>query len=61
MKGEYSGATAETSIIETTVGDLVEIVTQLALESGKSKSEGYYLASLVLENMLAKNKHLLIM
>ena len=29
--------------IDTTIGDLVEAITQIALESGKSEEEGYEL------------------
>lgn len=42
--------------IHTTIGDLVEAVTQIALEAGKTEAEGYQLASLTLENILRKNK-----
>ncbi len=38
--------------IETTIGELIETVTQIALESGKSEAEGYELASLALEQLL---------
>jgi hypothetical protein len=43
-----------TSIIETTLGDLVEAVTQIALEAGKSEAEGYELASLTVEHILRR-------
>lgn len=42
--------------IETTVGDLVEALTQIALEAGESEKEGYALASLALANILGRNK-----
>ena len=42
--------------IETTLGDLIEAVTQVALEAGKTEAEGYKLASLTLERMLER-KH----
>lgn len=47
-------AIAET--FETTIGDLVEAVTQIALEAGKTQEEGYKLASLTLSHILNKNQ-----
>jgi hypothetical protein len=41
--------------IETTIGELVETITQIALETGKSEQEGYELASLAIENILRRN------
>ena len=38
--------------IETTIGELIEAVTSIALESGKSEQEGYKLASVTLERIL---------
>ena len=43
-------------IIHTTIGELVEAVTQIALEAGKTEEEGYRLASLTVENILRKNR-----
>lgn len=40
------------NVIETTIGDLVEAITDIALESGKSEEEGYELASLTLGKIL---------
>jgi len=42
--------------IETTIGDLIEAVTQIALEAGKSEAEGYQLASATLESILRRNR-----
>ncbi len=42
--------------IETTIGELVEIITQIALETGKSESEGYELASMALESILRRQQ-----
>jgi hypothetical protein len=42
--------------IETTIGELIEIVTQIALESGQNEREGYKLASLTLEKILLRDK-----
>lgn len=41
--------------VETTIGDLVEAITQIALESGKSEEEGYELASIAIESILRRN------
>ena len=38
--------------IQTTIGDLVEAITEIALELGKSEKEGYQLASLTIERIL---------
>ena len=42
--------------IQTTIGDLVEAITQIALEAGKSEKEGYELASLTIERILKRTK-----
>jgi hypothetical protein len=42
--------------IHTTIGDLVEAITQIALEAGKTQEEGYRLASLTIESILRKNR-----
>ncbi len=41
--------------IDTTLGELIEIITQIALEAGKSEEEGYALASLAIESILRRN------
>jgi hypothetical protein len=45
--------------IDTTIGDLVEAITQIALESGKTEEEGYELASIAIESILRRNLKLL--
>lgn len=45
----------EMEIIDTTIGDLVEAITQIALESGKTEEEGYTLASMAIESLLRRN------
>ena len=45
-----------TTNIKTTVGDLIEALTQIALEAGKSEVEGYALATLAMENILRRNR-----
>ena len=42
--------------INTTLGDLIEAVTQVALEAGKTEEEGYKLASLVVNSILEKHQ-----
>lgn len=46
---------ADAGRIDTTIGELIEAITEIALEAGKSEQEGYQLASLTLENILRKN------
>jgi len=49
---------AETAVetIETTIGDLIEAITEIALEAGNSEAEGYQLASVTIESILRKNR-----
>ena len=42
--------------VETTIGELVEIITALAREVGRNEKEANELASLTLESILRKNK-----
>jgi hypothetical protein len=42
--------------IETTLGELVEAITQIAQQSGVSQQESYELASLTIEDMLRASK-----
>lgn len=44
--------------IETTVGDLVAAVAQIALEAGRTEVEGYRLASLTLDKILDRSPKL---
>jgi hypothetical protein len=46
------GSAAETATIETTIGDLIEAVTDIALQAGKTEEEGYKLASFTIEKLL---------
>lgn len=48
--------TSSPETIQTTIGDLIEAVTQIALEAGKTEQEGYRLASLTLEKIFLKNR-----
>ena len=41
---------------ETTFGELCEVVTQIALEAGKTEEEGYRLASLALQDFLRRSR-----
>lgn len=42
--------------IETTVGDLIEVITEIALEAGKTEKEGYQLASMTIEKILREKR-----
>lgn len=46
----------QTEIIETTLGDLIEAITTIALEAGKTEQEGYRLASMTLERILRRRR-----
>ena len=41
--------------IETTIGELIATITQIALETGSSEEEGYRLASLTIQKILDDN------
>lgn len=43
-----------TEKITTTVGELIEALTQVAIEAGNSEQEGYHLASLALADLMSK-------
>ena len=42
--------------IDTTIGELVEIISEIALEAGKTEEEGYRLAALTIESILRRQK-----
>jgi hypothetical protein len=52
MESRSSHQSAETVTIETTIGDLIEAITDVALQAGKTEEEGYRLASFTLEKLL---------
>ena len=54
MDKDFVNKSVET--IETTLGELIEAVTQIALESGKSDDEAYKLASLTVEHILNRRR-----
>jgi len=47
---------AETAVktIETTLGELIETLTNLAIESGRSEDEAYYLTSAILNDVIVR-------
>jgi len=42
--------------VQTTIGDLVETITEIALEAGKTEKEGYRLASRTIESLLRQRR-----
>jgi hypothetical protein len=42
--------------IQTTIGDLIAAISEIALKAGKTEAEGYHLASLTLQSILRKNQ-----
>ena len=42
--------------IETTIGELIEAVTAVAMESGKTEQECYELATVVVNDLLSQTK-----
>jgi hypothetical protein len=49
---QASGQTEQSVTVETTIGDLIEAITEIALQAGKTEDEGYRLASLTIEKVL---------
>lgn len=41
--------------IETTIGELIETITDIALEQGSSEEESYALASMAIERILSRS------
>ncbi len=50
MKEKCAKKAVET--IQTTIGELVAAITEIALETGKSEAEGYQLASMTIERIM---------
>ena len=44
--------------VQTTVGELIEALTQVAMEAGNSEAEGYRLASLALADLMKQRQAL---
>ena len=42
--------------VRTTIGELVETITEIALEAGKTEKEGYRLASRTIESLLRQKR-----
>jgi hypothetical protein len=55
-QGTHSSAQDDSRIIQTTIGDLIEAVTEIALKAGKTEEEGYELASMTVEKMMRDQK-----
>lgn len=55
MKDQLENLNRSVSNIETTIGELIETVTNIARESCKSDEEGYELATMVINDLL-KNR-----
>ena len=54
MTNRSKEATAGIETIQTTVGDLIEAISEIASEFGKTEQEGYELAALTLERILSE-------
>ena len=48
-QGQESG---ETVTVQTTIGDLIEAITDVAMQAGKTEEECYRLASFTIEKLL---------
>jgi len=58
MKSSFGSKQAEASVqsINTTIGELIETLTGIAIETGASEEEAYVLASLALNDLFDQNK-----
>jgi hypothetical protein len=52
--GQYS---EDTVTVQTTIGDLIEAITDVAMQAGKTEEEGYRLASFTIEKLLREKRH----
>lgn len=47
----------QTVTVETTIGDLIEAITDVAIKAGRTEDEGYRLASFTIEKLLRDKRH----
>jgi hypothetical protein len=57
MESRQSQQSEDTVTIQTTIGDLIEAITDVALQAGKTEEEGYRLASFTIEKLLREKRH----
>jgi hypothetical protein len=57
MESRQAQQGEEKVTIETTIGDLIEAITDVALQAGKTEEEGYRLASFTIEKLLREKRH----
>lgn len=53
---KISSNQSETSLatIETTLGELIEAITNMAMESGRTEDEAYYFTSCILNDVIVR-------
>jgi hypothetical protein len=56
MKNDQCTIGREAPAVHTTIGDLVEAITEIALEAGRTEKEGYALAAITLEKILRERE-----
>ena len=56
METQVGTETRET--ITTTMGDLIEAITQVALQATKTQEEAYRLTSITVQDLLIKNRRI---
>ena len=52
MNSTFASSATAISSIETTVGELVELLTNIALDAGHSEQESYLLTCFAIEDLL---------
>ncbi len=55
---EHKSMQNKSDKVQTTIGDLIEAIMQVATEAGKSQQECYSLTAATLESILNKRRHL---
>jgi len=55
MKKRMSSKSQTEQPVETTIGELIEAIAEVALKAGRSEEEGYMLASLALERIMRRS------
>jgi hypothetical protein len=53
---DNKGENVKAEKLQTTIGDLIEAIMQVATEAGKSQQEGYKLTAATLESILNRKR-----
>lgn len=56
MKNDQVPSERHHPAVQTTIGELVEAITEIALQAGRNDQEGYALAAITLEKILRERE-----